>query len=126
MKINSRLIAKYLATVTESYRAYHDSPGENLADYDAVIDEMGAAARAADDDDLLRVAIDALIAGPVGRLGDFTGDAYSWPSEEFIPLLTRAYQRLWPDDEPSMEGFGPEVEFEPMSSEEWAAYTGRV
>jgi len=126
MKINSRVIAKYLEMVTESYRAYHDSPGEDVSDYDAAIDDMGAAARAADDDDLLRVALDALIAGPVSQLGDFTGDAYRWPSAEFIPLLTHAYQRLWPDEPLSMEGFGPEVEFEAMSSAEWAAYTGRV
>ncbi len=126
MKVNSRLIAKYLEMVTESYRAYHDDPGENVSDYDAAIDGMGAAARAAGDDDLLRISLDALIAGPTSQLGEFTGSAYSWPSEELIPLLTHAYERLWPEDPVSMEGFGPDVVFEAMSSEEWAAYSGRV
>ena len=127
MKINSILIERYLSMVTESRAAMLDDPAGDLTAYDDAIDAMGVAARAADDDDLLRMSIDALIASPGGgRLSQFAGSVYRWPNRAFIPLLTHAFARLWPDLALSDAGDEADIEFLPMSSEEWAAYSGRV
>ena len=127
MKVNSILIEHYLSMVTESRAAMLDDPAGDMSAYDAAIDAMAAAARAADDDDLLRMSIDALIASPGGgRLAQFAGSAYRWPNREFVPLLTHAFERLWPDMALSDAGDAADIEFLPMSSEEWAAYNGRV
>ena len=125
MKINSRLIERYLSIVTESRVSMMADPARDLTAYDGAIDAMGEAACADDNEDFLRIAIDSLIAEPIGRLSQFTGSTYRWPNEEFVPLLTHAYERLWPDDPLSLPGAEPEVEFEAMTSAEWAAYTGR-
>ncbi|MCX5743891.1 MAG: hypothetical protein NT062_15485 [Proteobacteria bacterium] len=126
LKINSRLIERYLSIVTESRVSMMESPACDLAAYDGPIDAMGEAARADGNEELLRVAIDALLARPVGRLSQFTGETYRWPNEEFVPLLTHAHERLWPDEPLSLPGDAPEVEFVAMTSAEWAASTGRV
>jgi hypothetical protein len=126
MKVNSRLIERYLSIVTESRVSMMEDPARDLTSYDGPIDEMGEAARADDNDDLLRLSIDALIAHPEGRLSQFAGNTYRWPNEEFVPLLTHAYEQLWPDDPLSPPGAEPEIEFVPMTSAEWAAYTGRL
>ncbi|MGQ0564091.1 MAG: hypothetical protein ACT4OK_03340 [Gemmobacter sp.] len=127
MKVNSILIERYLAMVTESRAAMLDDPAGDLTAYDDAIDAMGAAARAADDDDLLRMSIASLIASPGGgRLAEFAGSVYRWPNREFIPLLTRAHERLWPDFPLGDAEDAPDIDFVAMSSAEWAAYTGRV
>ena len=126
MKVNSVLIEKYLSMVTESRMAMMEDPVEDLNGYDSAIDSMGAAARAAGDEKLLRVSIDALIASPEGRLYRFAGSAYRWPNDEFIQLLTHAYERIWPGRELSFPGEEADIDFVAMSSEEWAAYNGRV
>lgn len=127
MKVNSILIQRYLSMVTESRAAMLDDPAGDLTAYDDEIDAMGAAARAADDEALLRISIDALIASPGGgRLAQFGGSAYRWPNREFVPLLTYAHERLWPDMTLSEPGDEADIEFLPMSSEEWAAYSVRI
>ena len=125
MKDNSRLIEKYLTMVTESRAAMLDDPAGDLTAYDSAIDRMRAAAAAGGDDDLLRLSIEALIAQPDGRLFRFAGHSYRWPNDEFVPLLEHAYMRMWPDEERSPPGAEPEIEFVPMTPEEWAAYSGR-
>jgi hypothetical protein len=124
MKINSRLIERYLSVVTESRVSMMENPARDMTAYDGPIDEMGEAARAEDNEDLLRIAIDALIAKPTGRLSLFTGQTYRWPNEEFVQLLNHAYERLWPEESLSLPGAEPEVEFVSMTASEWAAYTG--
>jgi hypothetical protein len=125
MKVNSLLIEKYLSMVTESRMAMMEDPASDLTGYDDAIDNMGAAAKAAGDERLLRVCIDALIANPEGRLFRFAGSAYRWPNDEFVALLTYAFERLWPGREPSFPGDEADIEFVPMSTEEWDAYNGR-
>jgi hypothetical protein len=126
MKVNSILIEKYLAMVTESRMAMMEDPVGDLSAYDDAIDGMGAAAQAAGDGNLLRVSIDALVARPEGRLFQFAGSVYRWPNDEFVPLLTRAYERLWPERELSFPGEEADIDFVAMSAEEWAAYNGGV
>ena len=127
MKINSIIIEKYLSIITESRAALLENPAEDLSAYDDAIDKMLVAARAEENDDLLRISIDALIAFPKGVLHEFAGSVYRWPNKEFLALLTHAYQRLWPDmplSEPEV-GEVPTVEFVAMTSEEWAMRSGR-
>jgi hypothetical protein len=125
MKINSRLMERYLSIVTESRGSMMENPAREFTLYDSAIDEMGEAARADDNDTLLRLAIDSLIAEPKGRLHQFAGQTYRWPNEEFIALLTHAHQRLWPEESLSLPGNEPDVEFVAMTSAEWAAEGGR-
>jgi len=125
MKINSRLIERYLSIVTESRMSMMPNPARDLTAYDGPIDAMGEAAAAENNEDILRLSIDALIALPEGRLSQFAGDTYRWPNEEFVPLLTHAYERLWPDEPLSPPGAEPEIEFIPMTRQEWTAYSGR-
>ena len=127
MKVNSILIERYLSMVTESRAALLDDPAGDMTAYDPAIDAMAAAALAAGDDDLLRMSTDALIAAPGGgRLSQFAGSVYRWPNREFVPLLTHAHERLWPDFALSDPGDQADIDFVPMTSEEWAAYSGRV
>lgn len=48
MKINRRLIDRYLSIVTESRASMMDDPARDLTAYDGPIDAMGEAARADD------------------------------------------------------------------------------
>ena len=127
MKVNSLLIEHYLLMVTDSEAAMLEDPAGDLVGHDDAIDAMGAAAREAGDDDLLRMAIDALIAAPAdGQRGPFAGNVHVWPDHEFLALLMRAHRRLWPGKPLGDAGEAADIEFLPMTPQEWAAYTGRV
>jgi hypothetical protein len=126
VKVNSHLIEKYLWILTMGRAASAEEPMADLSAFDPEIDEMAERARADDNEDLLRIAIDALIARPEGRLRPFAGQVYRFPDREFVQLLTYAYERIWPDMLLSLAGEETEIEFEPMTDEAWAAYPGRV
>jgi hypothetical protein len=125
MKISTRMIDRYLVMLTEARPALLGDPLHDLSEYDSSIDSMGALARAQGDEAALRLAIDALVAAPEGRLSQFAGSVYRWPNAEFVQLLTYAFERLWPLRSLSMPGSEPQVELVRMTDEEWAAYTGR-
>jgi hypothetical protein len=126
MRVNSHLIEKYLWILTMGRAASAEEPMADLSAFDPEIDEMAELARADGNEDLLRISIDALIARPEGRLRPFAGQVYRFPDREFVQLLTYAYERIWPDMLLSLPGEEMAVEFEPMTDQEWAAYTGRA
>lgn len=111
MRVELAPIQTYLRMLTEGRVAAQGDPMEDVSDMDEAIDEMAEAARANDDEDLLRLVIDALAADPDGRLDPFRGDYYGWSDEELTDLLTYAHDRIWPDYLRSMPGEEVQIEF---------------
>jgi hypothetical protein len=127
MKLSRRVIRRYLTMVTEAGPAAAlTDPVQNLAAFDDAIDAMADAARAAGDEDILRIAIDALVSEPRGRAIHFVGDYYPWPNDEFAELLGYTFSRIWPQESLSFPGSEPDVEFADMTDEEWGDYTGKA
>lgn len=120
MRVSIEVIQRYVWSLTEGRAASSTEPMADLEAYDPEIDEIGARAAAAGESELLRLSLDALIAGPRDRLHTFRGQVYSFPGRELTDLLAYAYVRLWPDREPSLPGTEMPVEFELMTDEEWA------
>lgn len=120
MKVSESVIERYVWRLTMGQAASALQPMADLDAYDDEIDEMGAAAVAAGELELLRLSLDALIAGPRERLRNVRGQVYSYPGEELPRLLRHAYSRLWPEIEPSAPGTEVPVDLVRMSDEEWA------
>ncbi|QYK39858.1 MAG: hypothetical protein KF887_10260 [Paracoccaceae bacterium] len=126
MKVNSHAIEKYLWMLTNGAQASQPRPMTNLADFDVDIGRMAAAARAAGEEDLLRIAIDSLVADPTGRIHIFSGQIYDFSDDELVDLLGHALDTIWPDHIRSLPGDGAPMEFIPMSDAEWAARQGKT
>lgn len=120
MRVSKDVIERYVWSLTMGRAASSPEPMADLEAYDAEIDEMGARAEAAGEGELLRLSLDALIAGPRDRLHTFLGQVYSFPGNEITNLLAYAYVRLWPDREPSEPGTEMPVDFVRMGEEDWA------
>ncbi len=125
MKVNAHLIDRYIWRLTNSAVASQDDPMEDLSDYEPEINDMLRSAREAGDEDILRLSIDALLANPAGRITDFNGGVYAYDEEDMVALLTHACAHAWPDAMRSLPGEEPQIEFVPMSDEEWAIRRGR-
>ena len=65
--------------------------------------------------------MDALIADPGGRIGQFAGPQYPFNERQMVALFTYAFETIWPDEELSMPGMEAELEFVDMSKEDWHA-----
>lgn len=121
MKVNYNVIRGYLSSLTEGRGASNPDTIDEWYTYNMDIDAMIANARAAGDEDLLRLSIDSLISSPDNRLGRFIGQVYAYSDDEMQDLLSYAFERIWPDEVPSAAGDGIAMEFVAMSDEEWAA-----
>ena len=121
MKVSLSVVRGYLSSLTEGRGASSPDTIDDWDTYEMDMDAMIADARAAGDEDLLRLAIDSLVADPEGRIDAFVGQVYAFDDEELSDLFSHAFAYIWPDEVMSEAGEGPAMEFVPMSDEEWAA-----
>lgn len=125
MKVNYYVIQRYITMLTEGRMASDPDVIGDWEMFEPEMEEMVTAARADDDEDLLRLSIDALVADPEGRVDEFVGQVHGFTEEDMVELLTHAFEHIWPDALMSLPGEGPVMEFVPMSDAEWAARRGR-
>ena len=119
MRINRHVIERYLWVLTNGVAASATDPMGELDAYDREIALMVSLARGAGEEELLRISIDSLLANPRGRIGQFNGQVYGFREDQMEELLAYAFARAWPDAERSPPGEGIDLEFVPMSEEEW-------
>jgi hypothetical protein len=125
MKANYYVIEGYISYLTEGRMASDPDAIGDWPRFESEFDKMFAAARAKDDEGMLKQAIDSLVADPEGRIDEFVGQVHGFSEEDMVDLLTHAFEHIWPDDLMSPLGDGPKMEFVPMSDAEWAARRGR-
>ncbi|PCJ07931.1 MAG: hypothetical protein COB16_09600 [Rhodobacteraceae bacterium] len=87
---------------------------------------MLAQARAAGDEELLKMSFDSLLASPKGRIQQFNGQVYGYREDEMEELLAHVFSYAWPQEERSLPGEEIAIEFIPMSDEEWAIRQGKA
>lgn len=121
MKIRKEMIAGYLRFLTQGRAVNMPDPMSDLSNFDADIRSMRASAERDGNMNWLRLALDALIADPGGRIDQFAGQQYPFDDMELVEIFSRAYKILWPDEELSEPGEELELEFADMSVEEWDA-----
>ena len=124
MKIRKELIEGYTRLLTMGRAVNAPDPMADLAQFDADIRAMHKRAHKEGNLDWLRLALDALIASPDGRIGQFAGQQYPFSGPELEALFRRAYGMIWPDQPLSEPGDEADLEFVEMSAEEWDAFTG--
>lgn len=126
MKINSHVIEKYIWLLTNGVAASAEDPMAELDAYDREIEMMKKQAIEAGDEELLKMSIDSLLANPKGRIQRFNGQVYGFREDQMEELLAYAYSHAWPDEDRSLPGEGIDLEFVPMSDEEWAIRQGKA
>lgn len=126
MKINSHVIEKYIWLLTNGVAASAEDPMAELDAYDREIEMMKKQAIEAGDEALLRMSIDSLLANPKGRIQRFNGQVYGFREDQMEDLLAYAFSYAWPDADRSLPGEGIDLEFVPMSDEEWAIRQGKA
>ncbi|NSY38568.1 hypothetical protein [Leisingera sp. ANG59] len=124
MKIRKELIEGYTRLLTMGRAVNAPDPMADLAQFDADIRAMHKRAHKEGNLDWLRLALDALIATPDGRIGQFAGQQYPFSDPELEALFRRAYGMIWPGQPLSEPGDEADLEFVEMSAEEWDAFTG--
>lgn len=124
MKIRKELIAGYTRLLTMGRAVNAPDPMADLSQFDADIRAMHRRAHKEGNLDWLRLALDALIANPRGRIGEFAGQQYPFSDAELQELFRRAYGMIWPDQPLSDPGDEADLEFVDMSAEDWAAAAG--
>ncbi|MFK7739637.1 MAG: hypothetical protein AB8H80_04875 [Planctomycetota bacterium] len=125
MIVNFYVAYDYITDLTQGQMASNPDAIDDWELFEVDMTYMLKAARAKDDEALLRLIIDSLVADPAGRVDEFAGQVYGFCEEQMVELLTHAFHFLWPDAVLSRAGEGPKVEFQPMSDAEWAARRGR-
>ncbi len=111
MKIDRDLIKGYLDYITITEPPSQEDPLADLSHFDQAIDDMAGYARDADDLDILRVAMDTVIAAPEGQIAAFEGPLYPYTHTELVRLFEYAYGRIWPDEPLSVPGTELDIEF---------------
>ena len=125
MKINRHVIQKYIWLLTNGVAASAEDPMADLSAFEREIEMMKRQAVEAGDELLLKMSIDALLARPEGRIQQFNGQVYGFREDQMEELLAHAFSTAWPDEERSPPGEGADLEFVPMSDEEWAIRQGK-
>lgn len=115
------MVEGYLSYITVGPGIDDATPLADPGRFDRYILDMGRAAAAGGDLPWLQLAMEALISGPDAQILALSGGVYPWRAEELRALFAHAYRTLWPDEEPSPPGAGPQVEFVPMPRAEWEA-----
>lgn len=139
MKVSGGVISRYLRTVTEGFaiarylrskqtgvRESDADPIEELEVFTDDIEQMLADARANDDEDLLRLVLEDLLAGPTVELLDFQGQVYAFTDQDLYQLFDFTFSQAWPDEVRKGPGEPPHFELVAMSDEEWAIRRGRT
>lgn len=123
MKMHRNKIREYLSALTTGAGASNPDPMAEMRNY--YLDALAMRRDAEADGNLewLRLSMDALIANPAGRIGQFAGQLYPFSEEELVQIFTYAYGIVWPDHELSEPGSELDLEFVVMSDEEWADLT---
>lgn len=125
MKVNSHVIEKYIWLITNGVAASAENPMDNLENFDREIEMMKKQAEAAGDEELLKMSLDSLIANPNGRIQMFNGQVFGFRVDQMVELLTYVFRYVWPEEELSLPGDGVDLEFVPMSDEEWSIRQGK-
>lgn len=123
MKVRKELIHSYLRNITNGRAVNMEDPMSDLSNFDADVRSMRRAVRLDNDENWLRLSMDALIANPAGRIEQFSGYQFPFNERELVELFTYAYKMIWPEEEISMPGQELDFEFVDMSKEDWAVYT---
>lgn len=98
-------------------------PMADLGLFDVDIRGMQHAAEAAGELEWLRLSMDALIANPRGRIGQFVGQGYPFTEDEMVRLFTYAFGLIWPEQSISSRGEEAQLRFVDMTDEQWLAVT---
>ncbi|NIZ14726.1 hypothetical protein [Phaeobacter sp. HF9A] len=121
MHMNRDLIQAYIRKLTIGVGSAASDPFADITLFDNDVHSMKMAAERAGDLEWLRLSLDALIANPRGRIGQFVEQGYPYSDDEMVTLLTYAYQKIWPDHKISDPGEEAALEFVEMSDETWQA-----
>ncbi|MEM1428537.1 MAG: hypothetical protein AAGG09_03665 [Pseudomonadota bacterium] len=120
MKLSLEVIKSYTRNLTMGRGASAPDPMSDLSQFNADAATMAREAAIAGDLVWLKIALDALIANPDGRIGQFAGQQYPFNEPDLVRLFSHAYHRIWPGDTLSAPGDEADVTFEVMSDEDWA------
>ncbi|KUP90606.1 hypothetical protein [Tritonibacter horizontis] len=124
MKIRKEMIAQYIRLLTTGRAVNAPDPMSDLSNFDADIRTMHKRAYQDGNLDWLRLALDALIADPSGRIEEFAGLQYPFDERDLVAIFRHAHEMIWPDRSLSEPGDEAELEFVDMSPEDWAAVSG--
>lgn len=121
MRLRKGMVADYLGYITSTSLVDPGDVTEDMSVYDESISAMAANARYDGNLEKLRLAIDALVSKPDGRLGQFRNFGYPFTEDQLAAILRYAYASIWPDAHMSGPGEAAPIELVEATEEEWAA-----
>lgn len=119
MDLHRDLIKSYIRKMTIGRGSSESDPFTDITFFNNDIYTMKVAAEQAGDLEWLRLSMDALIANPRGRIGQFVEQGYPYSDEEMVTLFTYAYKQIWPERDISERGEEAQLNFVDMSDETW-------
>jgi hypothetical protein len=119
MNISTWFIRDYLDVITVCWFNHHDLPPESNEAYRPLVLDMARIAEARRELDILRIAIEHILANPEINCEDLGNSRFPFDDEEIRVILFYAWKVIWPNADPIIPGGPAGVKLVHTPLKEW-------